>query len=53
MFRKDRIGRMGLGGVILYIKQSIQVYEIKIEREAGYDETVWWNIISGISTLTI
>ena len=28
MFRKDRIGRNG-GGVILYIKESIQAYEIK------------------------
>ena len=27
MFRKDRIGRRG-GGVILYIKESIQAYEI-------------------------
>ena len=33
MFRKDRIGRMG-GGVILYVKESIQAYEIKLEREA-------------------
>ena len=29
MFRKDRIGRRG-GGVILYVKESIQAYEIKI-----------------------
>ena len=28
MFRKDRIGRRG-GGVILYVKASIQAYEIK------------------------
>ena len=27
MFRRDRIGRRG-GGVILYIKESIQAYEI-------------------------
>ena len=33
MFRKDRIGRRG-GGVILYVKESIQAYEIKLEREA-------------------
>ena len=31
MFRKDRIGRRG-GGVILYVKESIQAYEIKLER---------------------
>ena len=30
MFRRDRIGRRG-GGVILYIKESIQAYKIKIE----------------------
>ena len=30
MFRKDRIGRRG-GGVILYVKESIQAYEIKLE----------------------
>ena len=52
MFRRDQIGRRG-GGVIVYIKESIQAYEIKIEREADYDEAVWFNIISGISTLTI
>ena len=37
MFRKDRIGRRG-GGVILYVKESIQAYEIKLEREADCDE---------------
>ena len=37
MFRRDRIRRRG-GGVILYIKESIQAYEIKLEREANYDE---------------
>ena len=31
MFRKDRIGRRG-GGVILYVKEYIQAYEIKLER---------------------
>ena len=33
MFRRDRIGRRG-GGVILYVKESIQAYEMKLEREA-------------------
>ena len=32
MFRRDRIGRRG-GGVILYVKESIQAYDIKLERE--------------------
>ena len=40
VFRRDRIGRRG-GGVILYVKKSIQAYEIKLERVADYDEAVW------------
>ena len=51
-FRKDRIGRMGWG-VILYVKQSIQAYEIKLEREADCDKAVWYTIVSGNSKLTI
>ena len=39
MFRKNRIGRRG-GGVILYVKESIQAYEIKLEREADCDKAV-------------
>ena len=52
MFRRDRIGRRG-GGVILYIKKSIQADEIKLEREADRDEAVWGKIVSGNSKLTI
>ena len=44
MFRRDRIGRRG-GGVVLYVKESIQAYEIKLEREADYDEAVWYKIV--------
>ena len=33
MFRTYRIGSRG-GGVILYVKESIQAHEIKFEREA-------------------
>ena len=50
MFR--RIGRRG-GGVILYVKEYIQAYEIKLEREADYNEAVWCKIVSGNSKLTI
>ena len=32
MFRRDQIGRRG-GGVILYDKEYIQAYEIKLERK--------------------
>ena len=52
MFRRDRIGRRG-GGVILYVNESIQAYEIKLERKADYDEAVWCKIVSGNSKLTI
>ena len=52
MFRRDRLGRRG-GGVILYVKESIQAYEIKLESEADYDEAVWCKIVSGNSKLTI
>ena len=52
MFRRDRLGRRG-GGVILYVKKFIQAYEIKLEREANYDEAVWCKIVSGNSKLTI
>ena len=43
----------GGGGVILYVKESIQAYEIKLEREADCDEAVWCKIVSGNSKLTI
>ena len=52
MFRRDRIGRRG-GGVILYVKESIQADEIKLESEVDYDEAVWCKIVSGNSKLTI
>jgi len=52
MFRKDRLGRRG-GGVILYIKESIQAYEIKLEIEAECEEAVWCNIVTGNTTLTV
>ena len=34
VFRKDKIGRRG-GGVILYIKESIQAYEIKLGKKTS------------------
>ena len=53
MFRRDRIGRRG-GGVISYIiKESIQAYKIKLEREANCDEAVWCNKVTGNSPLII
>ena len=50
MFRKDRLGRRG-GGVILYIKESIQAYEIKLaHKKTECEEAVWCNIVTGNST---
>ena len=46
-------GRLNRKGGILYVKGSIQTCEIKLEREADCDETVWCKIVSGISTLTV
>ena len=43
MFRRDRIGRRG-GGIIVYGKEFIQAYEIKLGREADFDEFVWCKI---------
>ena len=48
MFRRDRIGRRG-GGVILYVKESIQAYEIKLENEADYEEAVLCKIVSKLT----
>ena len=45
------MGRRGRG-VILYIKDFIQAYEIKLEREANCEEAAWFNIVTGNSTLT-
>ena len=50
MFRRDLIGRRG-GGVILYVKESIQAYEIKLESEADCNEAVWCKIVSGNSKI--
>ena len=51
-FRKDRRERRG-GGVILYIKESIQAYEITLKSEADCEEAIWCNIVNSNSTLTI
>ena len=47
----DRRERRG-GGVILYI-EYIQAYEITLKSEADYEETMWCNIVTKNSTLTI
>ena len=45
MFTQDRRERRG-GGVILYIKESIQAYEITLKREADCEEAIWCNIVT-------
>ena len=50
IFRRNRIGRWG-GGVNLYVKESIQAYEIKLERDADCDKAVWCKIVSGNSKI--
>ena len=52
MFRNDRRERRG-GGVILYIKESIKAYEIKLSSEAYCEEAIWCNIVTKSSILTI
>ena len=52
MFRKDRQERRG-GGVIFYIKESIQAYEITLKSEADCEEAIWCNTVIKNSTLTI
>ena len=44
VFRRDQIRRRG-GGVILCIKESIQDYKIKLEREADCSEAIWCNML--------
>ena len=41
------------GGVIMYTKDSIQAYELQMEKEAESEEAIWCNIATKISTLTI
>ena len=52
MFRKERRERRG-GGVILYIKEYIQAYEITLKSEADCEEAILCNIVTSNSTLII
>ena len=51
MFRKDIRERRG-GGVILYIKEYIQAYEITLKSEADCEKASWCNVFTKNSTLT-
>ena len=52
MFRNDRQERMG-GGIILYIKESIQAYEIILKSETDCEEAIRCDIVTRNSTLTV
>ena len=52
MFRKDRRERRG-GGVILYITESNQTYEITMKSEADCEEAIWCYIVTKNPALTI
>ena len=39
MFRKDRMGRRG-EGVLLYIKETIPVYEVQLQEESDCNEAI-------------
>ena len=51
-FRRVRLEE-GEGRVIVYVKEYIHAYEIKLEREADCDEAVRCKIVSGNKKLTI
>ena len=45
MFRKDRMGRRG-GGVLLYIKENIPAYAVKLSEDAYYNEAIWGKLVT-------
>ena len=47
-FRKYRMGRRG-GGVLLYIKETIQV---QLPKEADCNEAIWCKLVTGHTTVT-
>ena len=52
MFRKYIIG-WRLGGVLLYIKETIPAYEVKLQEEADCNEAIWCKLVTGNTTVTI
>ena len=52
MFGKDRIGRR-VGGVLLYIKDTIPAYEVQLQEEADCNEAIWCKSVTGHTTVTI
>ena len=52
MFMRDRMGRR-VGGVLLYIKETIPAYEVQLQEEADCNEAIWCNLVTGHTTVTI
>ena len=53
MFRQDRMGKRGGGGVLLYIKETTPAYEVQILEEADCKEAIWCKLATGHTTVTI
>ena len=53
MFRIDRMGRRGGGGVLRYIKETIPAYEVQLQEEADCNEAIWCKLVTGHTTVTI
>ena len=51
MFRKDRMGRRE-GGVLLFFKQTIPLYEVQLYEEADCNEAMWCKFVTGHKTVT-
>ena len=52
MFRKDKMERRG-GGVLLYIKETIPVYEVQLQEEADCKEALWCSLVTVHTPVTI
>ena len=52
MFRKDKMGRRGVG-VLVYIKETIPAYEVQLPEEAYCNEAIWFKLVTGHTTVTI
>ena len=46
------MGRRG-GGVLLYIKDTISAYEVHLQEDADFNETIWCKLVTGHTPVTI
>ena len=42
-----------LGGVLLYIKDTIPAYEVQLQEETDCNEAIWCKLVTGHTTVTI